>query len=50
METHVSAGNRPGMLIEAAKALRIDLAKSFMTGDRWRDVTATLMRNVKPSL
>jgi D-glycero-D-manno-heptose 1,7-bisphosphate phosphatase len=29
---------RPGMLIEAAKALRIDLAKSFMVGDRWRDV------------
>jgi D-glycero-D-manno-heptose 1,7-bisphosphate phosphatase len=29
---------RPGMLIEAARALRIELAKSFMVGDRWRDV------------
>jgi D-glycero-D-manno-heptose 1,7-bisphosphate phosphatase len=29
---------RPGMLIEAAKALRIDLGRSFMVGDRWRDV------------
>jgi D-glycero-D-manno-heptose 1,7-bisphosphate phosphatase len=29
---------QPGMLMEAAKALRIDLAKSFMIGDRWRDV------------
>jgi D-glycero-D-manno-heptose 1,7-bisphosphate phosphatase len=26
------------MLIEAARALRIELAKSFMVGDRWRDV------------
>jgi D-glycero-D-manno-heptose 1,7-bisphosphate phosphatase len=29
---------QPGMLLEAAVALRIDLAKSFMIGDRWRDV------------
>jgi D-glycero-D-manno-heptose 1,7-bisphosphate phosphatase len=29
---------QPGMLWEAAKALKIDLAKSFMIGDRWRDV------------
>jgi D-glycero-D-manno-heptose 1,7-bisphosphate phosphatase len=29
---------RPGMLLEAAEALKIDLAKSFMIGDRWRDV------------
>ena len=28
----------PGMLLEAAEALKIDLAKSFMIGDRWRDV------------
>lgn len=29
---------QPGMLLEAAAALKIDLAKSFMIGDRWRDV------------
>jgi D-glycero-D-manno-heptose 1,7-bisphosphate phosphatase len=29
---------QPGMLLEAAEALKIDLAKSFMIGDRWRDV------------
>jgi D-glycero-D-manno-heptose 1,7-bisphosphate phosphatase len=29
---------RPGMLFQAAKTLKIDLAKSFMIGDRWRDV------------
>jgi D-glycero-D-manno-heptose 1,7-bisphosphate phosphatase len=29
---------RPGMLFQAAEALKIDLAKSFMVGDRWRDV------------
>jgi D-glycero-D-manno-heptose 1,7-bisphosphate phosphatase len=26
------------MLLQAAEALKIDLAKSFMIGDRWRDV------------
>ena len=29
---------QPGMLLEAAEALKIDLARSFMIGDRWRDV------------
>jgi D-glycero-D-manno-heptose 1,7-bisphosphate phosphatase len=29
---------RPGMLLQAAEALNIDLPKSFMIGDRWRDV------------
>jgi D-glycero-D-manno-heptose 1,7-bisphosphate phosphatase len=28
----------PGMLRRAAAALRIDLAASFMVGDRWRDI------------
>ena len=27
----------PGMLLEAAKELGLDLAKSWMIGDRWRD-------------
>lgn len=29
---------QPGMLFRAAEALKIDLANSFMIGDRWRDV------------
>jgi D-glycero-D-manno-heptose 1,7-bisphosphate phosphatase len=28
----------PGMLLRAARALDIDLAKSYMVGDRWRDI------------
>jgi D-glycero-D-manno-heptose 1,7-bisphosphate phosphatase len=31
---------RPGMLLDAAERLGIDLAASFMVGDRWRDVEA----------
>lgn len=31
---------KPGMLLEAAAELEIDLAASFMVGDRWRDVGA----------
>jgi D-glycero-D-manno-heptose 1,7-bisphosphate phosphatase len=30
----------PGMLLEAAKELNIDLARSWMVGDRWRDIGA----------
>ena len=30
----------PGMLLEAAERWQIDLAGSFMVGDRWRDVEA----------
>ena len=43
---HVDADNcvcrkpKPGMLLEAAGELGIDLAASFMVGDRWRDVGA----------
>ncbi|MDW7980604.1 MAG: HAD family hydrolase [Verrucomicrobiales bacterium] len=29
---------KPGMLLRAAAALLIDLARSWMVGDRWRDV------------
>ena len=29
---------KPGMLLRAAAAMRIDLARSWMVGDRWRDV------------
>lgn len=31
---------RPGMLVEAARARGLDLARSFMVGDRWRDIEA----------
>lgn len=30
----------PGMLLEAARKYNIDLAPSFMVGDRWRDIDA----------
>ena len=30
----------PGLLLEAAETFGIDLAASFMVGDRWRDVEA----------
>lgn len=30
----------PGMLIDAAERLNIDLARSYMVGDRWRDIEA----------
>jgi D-glycero-D-manno-heptose 1,7-bisphosphate phosphatase len=29
---------KPGMLFHAAEVLKIDLADSFMIGDRWRDI------------
>lgn len=31
---------QPGLLLDAAAAHRIDLRRSFMVGDRWRDVQA----------
>jgi D-glycero-D-manno-heptose 1,7-bisphosphate phosphatase len=31
---------RPGMILEAAQEWSVDLARSFMVGDRWRDVGA----------
>jgi D-glycero-D-manno-heptose 1,7-bisphosphate phosphatase len=31
---------RPGMLLSAAKSHEIDLSRSFLVGDRWRDVAA----------
>jgi D-glycero-D-manno-heptose 1,7-bisphosphate phosphatase len=29
---------RPGMLLRAAREMDLDLARSFMVGDRWRDI------------
>ena len=31
---------KPGMLVEAADEWQIDLAESFLVGDRWRDIGA----------
>jgi D-glycero-D-manno-heptose 1,7-bisphosphate phosphatase len=31
---------KPGLLLQAAHELSLDLASSFMVGDRWRDVEA----------
>jgi len=31
---------RPGLLLEAARELSLDLGSSFMVGDRWRDTEA----------
>jgi len=31
---------KPGLLLEAARAMGIDLESSFVVGDRWRDVEA----------
>ena len=31
---------KPGMLLDAAQRWNIDLARSYMVGDRWRDVDA----------
>jgi D-glycero-D-manno-heptose 1,7-bisphosphate phosphatase len=31
---------RPGMILEAARELGLEIGKSFMVGDRWRDVEA----------
>lgn len=31
---------KPGLLLQAAHRWRIDLARSFMIGDRWRDIEA----------
>ena len=33
---------KPGMLVDAAREMNLDLAKSFIIGDRWRDVGAGL--------
>jgi D-glycero-D-manno-heptose 1,7-bisphosphate phosphatase len=31
---------KPGLLLQAARELSLDLASSFMVGDRWRDMEA----------
>jgi D-glycero-D-manno-heptose 1,7-bisphosphate phosphatase len=31
---------RPGMILEAVRELGVEIGKSFLVGDRWRDVEA----------
>lgn len=38
---------KPGMLLDAAKHWSIDLKKSYMVGDRWRDVDAGVAAGCK---
>jgi len=38
---------RPGMLLDAARRLGLDLSRSFCVGDRWRDVEAALGAGVQ---
>lgn len=38
---------KPGMLINAAKKLNVKLDKSFVVGDRWRDIQAGQMVNCR---
>lgn len=33
---------KPGLILQAAKKYHIDLEKSFMVGDRWKDIEAGL--------
>ncbi|MDB4214567.1 HAD-IIIA family hydrolase [Burkholderiaceae bacterium] len=50
---HVDADNctcrkpLPGLLLDAAQEFDIDLASSFMVGDRWRDVAAGQLAGCK---
>jgi D-glycero-D-manno-heptose 1,7-bisphosphate phosphatase len=37
----------PGMLLDAAVALNLDLSRSWMIGDRWRDIDCGLRAGVR---
>ncbi len=41
---------KPGMLLEAANEMNIDLAQSYMIGDRWRDIGAGKNAGCKGSI
>jgi len=38
---------RPGMLLDASEALHLDLARSWMVGDRWKDIDCGKRAGVK---
>ncbi len=40
----------PGMLLDAARRLSLDLSRSFCVGDRWRDVEAGQRAGVRQSI
>lgn len=40
----------PGLILDAARDFGIDLAKSFMVGDRWRDIEAGRQAGVRSIL
>jgi D-glycero-D-manno-heptose 1,7-bisphosphate phosphatase len=37
----------PGLLVDAAEEFGVDLARSFMVGDRWRDIEAGARAGVR---
>jgi D-glycero-D-manno-heptose 1,7-bisphosphate phosphatase len=41
---------KPGMLLEAAREWSVDLDRSFLVGDRWRDIEAGKAANCKTIL
>ncbi|MBP1641176.1 MAG: family hydrolase [Bacteroidetes bacterium] len=41
---------KPGMILSASKTWNIDLSKSFLIGDRWRDIDAGINAGVKTIL
>jgi D-glycero-D-manno-heptose 1,7-bisphosphate phosphatase len=41
---------KPGMIIKAKREWSIDLGKSFVVGDRWRDIAAAKAANIKSIL
>ncbi len=40
----------PGMLLEAAAELAVDLSRSYMVGDRWKDIEAGERAGTTPIL
>jgi D-glycero-D-manno-heptose 1,7-bisphosphate phosphatase len=41
---------KPGMILTAAKALELDLSRSFLVGDRWRDIEMGIAAHTTPIL
>jgi D-glycero-D-manno-heptose 1,7-bisphosphate phosphatase len=39
---------KPGMIVDAAREAGIDLPRSFLIGDRWRDVAAAQSAGCTP--
>ena len=41
---------KPGMLLEASREMNLDISRSYMVGDRWRDVGAGINAGCKTIL